>query len=1469
MRLKVTYARAGGAPVDVAITADATATVGDIADALLASDPERKGPSVATSTLAISGRGKASRVIDRATPVVEGGLLSGAVIEIVPASSTAHNEASAAILRVVLGPDAGKEFPLRPGSNVLGRARDADIILTDPLVSKRHVRLNVADAVEVLDLGSANGMTVGDDTVARATLRPGDEVVIGDTSFAVIMRPSTATVGAGSSVEIIRSPRVVPRYPGTKVPAPTPPKTITSHRFPYLSIVAPLLMGAVLYTITQQLLGIVMMGLSPILAVGAWLDIRIVNGRTKKAQARQFAASMDAFREGMTRRQERERAVRLQEAPSLQDVIDATLTGSALLWTHRPEHEAFLTARMGLAALPSRDEVELPSANDTDPDYWARLEDAKDDFALVEDVPLVAQLRVDGAIGIAGEQAARTPVARALMMQILGLHSPAEVVCAALVPTDLRAEWDWLEWMPHTSSPYSPLGGEHLASSAGRAAAILARVEDLIDARLGEDAPKPRGSIDPSKPEEASHPAVPAVIVFIEAGAPVDRARATRIAERGPDAQVHVIWCERTVEQIPAACRTYVDVTGRAGTRSGRVRRGDTITPLTLDAVDVETANLVSRALAPSVDAGVPGNDDSDLPRTVSFVDLVGSDIVSDPNSVVERWTQSDSINRRDGQPPTRRRAATSLRAVIGHTGTEPFIIDLKSQGPHALVGGTTGSGKSEFLQSWVLGMAAAHSPDRVTFLFVDYKGGSAFADCVELPHTVGLVTDLSTHLVRRALTSLRAELRYREHLLQRKRAKDLATLERSGDPDAPPSLIIVIDEFAALVNEVPEFVDGVVDVAQRGRSLGLHLILATQRPAGVIRDNLRANTNLRVALRMADVEDSSDVLGDPMAAHFDPSIPGRAVAKTGPGRLTAFQSAYAGGHTSGEVPPPRIEIEQVQFGGTTPWDVPERPEPVGEGGPADIRRVVAVIADASKIAKVPVPRKPWLAELAATYDLAKLPNPRTDERLLLGVVDDPAAQAQPTVFYEPDAVGNLALFGTGGAGKSTALRTIAVSAALTARGGPVHVYGLDFGSSGLRMLNELPHVGAIIGGDDEERVIRLLRTLRDTVNERAVRYSAIDADTISRYRVAANAPEEPRILLLVDGIGAFRETYEYSNNSSWFAEFAQIAADGRPVGVHVVVTGDRPNSLPSSIASTFQQRIVMRSASDDDYLMLGVPKDVLSATSAPGRAILGDNEMQFAVLGGHATMALQSREVTRLADAMRRQGVAPAPGIPRLETMIPADSLPDEVDGRPVIGLLDATLGAATFNPVGAFMIAGSPQSGRSTALAAIGRSLKKGTRPVHVAVFAPRANGLASRGGWDDAASSVEKATQLASSLQKHVESGKLAAGQLAILIESASEFSGTEAEMALADLIKAALRAEQFVVAESESSTWSQMYGLGQPFKAAKRGLVLAPTDMDGDMLFATPLGRVRRADFGPGRGFLIESGRAQKLQVAWTD
>ena len=1487
MRIKLTLHRPDASTTNVAVTADATATVRDVAEALFAGDPTRSGTAVPDRlTLQVgtspagSGQG---RVLSPTSDLVEAGLRSGSTVSIVRVSEHfdapgQDRGAAVAVLRVLEGPDAGREFPLPVGTSYLGRDRNMDIRLSDPQVSKRHARITVGETIEITDTNSANGLVMGGQRMMRSTLTSADTVTIGSTVVSVVALHRTTSLAPTSPVvEFNRSPRVVARFPERKLKAPKPPTPPEPQRFPYLAMVAPLIMGTILYSVTRNILSIVFIGLSPILMLGNYLDQKVQARRKLKAQREQFAAAVVAMRDTIERTHAVERAVRLSEAPSVADTVDAVRRLGGLMWTHRPEHEAFLTVRVGLGAAPARTQLEQPSENNTLPEFWSELEKLHAQCATISGVPVVARLRTDGALGVAGTGSTVDAVARGILVQLAGLHSPSELVLAAVTSQRSRADWEWLEWLPHTGSPHSPLGGDHLADNPGAAQALLSQLEDLVEAR-GADLDthaELRGPIDPEEGEDTPKPVLPTVVVLVEDDAPVDRSRLTRLVERGADAGVHVVWVAPTVEQLPAACRTFVlvdtaDATsaGTAGATSGEVRVGRLTFPVSCETVDLPTAHEVARILAPVVDVGAPVDDDSDLPRSVSYLTLAGTALAEDPGRLIDAWRENGSLTPRDGSPPVRRKAPTNLRGLVGHSGTEPLYLDLRTQGPHALVGGTTGAGKSEFLQSWVLGMAAAHSPDRVTFLFVDYKGGAAFADCVNLPHTVGLVTDLSPHLVRRALTSLRAELRYREHLLNRKKAKDLASLERTGDPDAPPSLLIVVDEFAALVNEVPEFVDGVVDVAQRGRSLGLHLILATQRPAGVIKDNLRANTNLRVALRMADEDDSTDILGIPMAAHFDPSIPGRGAVKTGPGRITPFQTGYAGGWTTSRPERPRIDVQEMAFGSDIRWELPEpEVEEVTDPGPNDIARIVATISRAATEAAVPMPRKPWLPELAPTYDLARLPNPRTDTMLLLGVEDDPTTQAQPTVFYEPDRDGNMAIYGTGGSGKSATLRTIAVSAAITARGGPVQVYAIDAGASGLRMLEDLPHVGAVITGDDEERVQRVLRTLRDLVDERSARYAAVRAGSLDEYRRLANAPDEPRILLLVDGIGAFRESYEFRPAHAFpvWGAFTAVATDGRQVGVHVVVAGDRAASVPTSLGSTIQKRLVLRLASEDDYLTLGVPKDVLSLTSPPGRGVLDENEVQVAVLGGDPNVALQARELGKLRDAMVRLGIPQAPGVERLPDSFTLDALPELAGDRPAIGLDDLDIAPVGLPARGTFMLSGPPGGGRTTALVTIAQAVRR-ARAGRVVYLSPRRTSISALDVWDTAATSPEEVVTLLESLTQALDGGSLRPGALTVLVESVTEFTGTPAEQPLVAFVRAATRAEQLVVGEAESSTWGQAWAIAQPFKAGRTGLLLTPGDLDGDTLLGTGLGRIRRADFPPGRGFLVVSGRARKLHVA---
>ncbi len=1472
MKLKLTVVRNGVAS-NLQVTADGTATVGDIAAALSAANPGTPGPAVdpAQVSLRVASVG-VKRVLDPETSLIDSGVRSGMTVELAaPATMRAtEKSAAAAVVRILSGPASGTEIPLPLGSSTVGRTPGNDVVLRDELVSKQHARILIGESVEVIDQNSANGILVGGQRVGRIRVGPDDVVTVGDTDLSIVqIRRSGVETPTTNDISFTRSPSVLPRVVPREIELPAAPKPQEKQRFPILAVVAPLVMGAAMLSLDQGYRSLIFVALSPIIMLGSYIDQRIRSKNQYQTEVSNFEANLSRVADELARAHEADRRDLLRIYPSVEDSWNSAARLGTVLWWRRPEHPEFLQLRLGLGDLPAVTSGKRTGGAEGVAEFEDRLTALESQFVQLEDVPVVADLRVCGSLGLCGDRSVLDGVARGLMVELICMHSPAEVSVVCLTSRSGVKRWDWLQWTPHTSSPHSPLGDLHLASDPATAAVLLAHLEELIELRSASGGtPTPRGPV--TKSERVAPPTLPSVIVLVD-DALVDQARLTRVAERGPDVGVHLIWCATSRAQIPGACRSFLEVEP-GGSLAGQVRHGQTVTPLRVETVDAAVADRLGRVLAPVLDAGVPVEDSSDLPKSVSLISLTGQELASRAEAQVARWRENQSIiDRRPEAPIVPLKHPVSLRALVGHGGTDTFTLDLRTQGPHALVGGTTGAGKSEFLQAWVLGMATANSPDRVSFLFVDYKGGSAFSKCLELPHVVGLVTDLSPYLVRRALTSLRAELRYREHLLNDKGAKDLAELEKRGDPECPPSLVLVVDEFAALVSEVPEFVDGVVDVAQRGRSLGLHLILATQRPAGVIKDNLRANTNLRVALRMADEHDSADVLGEKTAAFFDPATPGRAAAKTGPGRIVQFQAAYPGAKTPEVALAAPVDVVELNFGGGVAWQVPERKVNL-EDLDTDIDRLVATMSRAALAAGIPKPRKPWLDALATTYDLRKI-DQRRDSELALGVIDDPDHQEQRVEYFRPDAEGNIAYYGAGGAGKTTALRSLALAASITPRSGGVHIYGVDFSGGGLSLLEPLPNVGSIIDGGDDERVMRLFRWLRETADSRAVRYSAAKAPTLTEYRRIAGDQRESRILVLIDGLGAFKTEYESSVDKAAILQlFQQLLVDGRGVGIHFAVTADRPSAIPASIGTAFQRKVVLRQTDDDGYRYLDLPRDVLNATSPAGRAMqVGrPHELQLVILGDNVNVAAQHRMIEQLGDFLRGLDAPQPVRIQSLPLEIGAAGMPAQVNGRPALGIADDSLQPVSFNPVGAALVWGPIQSGRTNALKWFATSLRAWKPDLPIVHLAPKRTPLSTSALWSMSATGLDGCEKLLERIKKIVtEENGTGAAQVALLIENYPDFLSSRVENLLADVVKGCRVNDHFVMAEGESSTWNSSWPLLMEIRNARTGLLLQPESGDGDLVLRTSLPRFKRGDPPPGRGYWVQAGRSVKIQIPLVD
>jgi len=1505
---------------DVTLTADVTATVGEVARGLVragAGDPRLVDYAIhrhAPLTLRVAFPNRPGLILDAGDPLGKSGIQSGSMVEPVLESTPGDGQRTktpVATLTVLSGEQAGVAFIVVQGENFIGRDRANRVELHDQSVSRRHAVLRAHNgALTFEDLGSANSSyllnqtTAGQKPVTTELIHGTSVFVLGDVQVRIEVGPPAVNgPDLDAFVAHLQSPRVDPVHMPEPITLPSPPDPPEPARFPLIAMLAPLAMGAVLFAVTQSALSLIFIALSPIIMLGTWVDNRLTRRRTMRDKQREFEEGLQLATEELTAARATEHQARDRESVSPAELLALPSQPNGLLWTRRPEHRAFLELRLGRATLPSRKQIEMPGRGKIPAETWRRLTTLQEQFATISDVPVLERLDRCGSMGVAGPRLWSEAVARSLLVQLIALHSPADLTFTVFADRgQSQSSWAWLKWLPHADSAYSPLSVPHLADDERSSAVLLTALEGLIGTR--SDAARAgtvRSRVDDSASDASerlapvSSPApTPAVIVLVLADSLVERARLVGLAEDGADVGVHLIWVAENLGAVPAACRTTVEVEHDTW-RVHFVRQGETVALSHIDAVDTPVAETFGRAIAPLVDAGARVLDESDFPRSVTLGQILPSDVMGASEAVLANWRSTDSlVSHWDSG---REREPGQLTAVVGQGGAGTVAIDLRVHGPHALVGGTTGSGKSEFLQTWILSLAAQYSPDRLTFLLVDYKGGAAFAECTTLPHTVGLVTDLNTHLVRRALTSLRAELRYREELLAEKGAKDLIALERRSDPDAPPALVIVIDEFAALVGEIPEFVDGVIDVAQRGRSLGLHLVLATQRPAGVIKDNLRANTNLRIGLRMADPADSTDVLGVTDAAEFAPDTPGRAAVKIGAGRLTHFQTGYLGGRSEAQHQEP-VEVRTLGFGEHTPWAL--QPEVrtqrrSAKKGPRDIEVLTAHIQEAAKVATVASPRKPWVDQLPEIVTLEDLSVRRPalgrsaqsqvgSLSIVAGLIDEPHLQRQSPYVCGLGEAGNVVIYGGGGSGKTTALLTIAVA---TITADPrTHVYGIDATGGRLDILAQLPNTGDILLSDERDRVVRLLGMLRTLVADRAA------------AQLAA-----PPVLLLLDGFSAFRDTYEHiGGGADPFADLVEITRSGRNVGVHVIFTSERASGFPASLASSIPERLVLRLATESDYQMLGVSAAIFEGAPA-GRAVRigADDEIQLAVPGASNDPADTDAALARLAETQREfSGPAPAP-VPRIPASIHRTDLTAPAHAGVPFAIDTVHLQPVVAPSGGLLLVTGPAGSGRTTAITSLLEAFQaqahSAGQPLDAILISPSRSTLRHLPLWREIADSPDQRDVIIDSLTRSLGGSAPVSAALTLLpligtslplaataepaaapefptsghrgvvvIEDIGGFDGSGNERALAQLLKLLRRSNLTVIVEGENATLGTVWELASPLRGARWALALQPDANDAPSVFTTPFTHARRANFPPGRGFLIEGGKLTGVHIA---
>ncbi|WP_329222798.1 FtsK/SpoIIIE domain-containing protein [Streptomyces sp. NBC_01485] len=1266
----------------------------------------------------------------------------------------------------------------------------------------------------------------------------------------------------GGGLDYNRPPRILPHLEPERFRLPGPPEPPKRRPIPFLVAFAPMIMGLVMVLLWNSYYYLIFMLLSPLLMAANQVSGRRQERKDYEERSRVYRLRRASLEEDVRQKVAGEQRLRTESAPDPAAAGLCAVGPGRRLWERRRGDPDHLALRLGTADQPSLLGIDDASREDNHTSvHWT-----------IPDAPVSVDLAHCGVVGLAGETGAVQALARWMTAQAAVLHTPRDLRIVVLTDKASEESWDWARWLPHSR--------DGLPGSRGGAVTLIGNDPETVANRVAElvSTLRTRQRAAESTMSKALLSEPDVLVVMDGARRLRDVPGVVSILKEGPAVRIFPLCLDHEERLLPEECTAVVRYEHQRLTLR---RTGQPDLPgIRPDLVEPAWCERLARGIAPIHD--VTPDASEGLPDRVGLLDLLG---LPEPNgpTIAARWAQRPS--------------STGLLLGAGYDG--PAAFDLVKDGPHGLVAGTTGSGKSELLQTFVASLAVANRPDELTFVLVDYKGGSAFKDCVRLPHTLGMVTDLDSHLVQRALTSLSAELIRREHVLAGVGAKDLPeyqSMRRRSPELAPvPRLVIVIDEFATLFREIPDFIPGLVSIAQRGRSLGIHLILATQRPAGVINADIRANTNLRIALRVTDAGESQDVIDTKDAVSISPNTPGRALARLGHGTVVPFQTAYSGATRPGAAPAQErqwaTEGETRQVWGTgLPWQRLGRavggPGPDEPGVPAtdddlptDLKVLVEAVREAAELVGCAPQPSPWLPPLGHHVLIDDLPQPQPTGAARLAPVswalsDLPGAQAQLPVQLDLATFGHLYVVGIPRSGRSQVLRTMAGALAAGHSAADVHLYGIDFAGGALSALGVLPHCGAVVPRGDAERLERLFARLDAELGRRQELLTRHHAANLPELREIVPAAARPaHILLLIDGWDALADLIGDHSGGRLMDQVNRLLREGAAAGLHVVATSER--ALLSGRATALNDnKLLLRLNDRSDYHVVGRRPRDLPDVIRPGQAWTSDGvEVQVALLAPGASGQEQAEALRAIgAEATRRDaGLAAARRPARI------GSLPAQVDfteayekvreefRRPMWGLLG--LGGDDVAPVGVdfadttstFAVAGPPGSGRSTTLASLAVSLlASGTRLV---VLTPRESPLRALAGHPGVrllSSPVPTAKELAAALGTGSE-------PRVVLVDDADLLGMTEIDQDLRALVDAGRDRGIGVAVGATGESMVGAMGWLSALKRRRRGVLLDPQSlMEGDIV-GTRLTHAHLRNRQPGRGLTVDPRTGELINV----
>ena len=1419
---------------DVEVSASPDDSVGTLLDAL---------PVKANGRACFVG----ATPLDRQARLADSPLLSGAVLSVGGAGPDYQPARAGAegTMHVVSGPDAGFGVVLLPGRHTIGRAAGSGVCLHDPEVSREHAVIEVtADGkARISDTNSSNGTFVNGVPITAPTLLENGSIVrVGPDSLRWAPagpRAIRVTQTADGRLEFDRVFAPAPAIPAAEVEMPQPEPDSRNASSMVMSAILGLAAGPALFAGTHNMTMLLASLAGPIAPFMTYT----VESRQRKKTKRGIAKARVTAQEQVTALAADEDRIRHLLAPGPAEIVAMATGARSDLWPRDARSAQGLVLRVGVTDQPPS--VRLRGQP------WDGFE-----MPALRGVPVTVDLRETGVLGVtsAGEQA--RGLLCWLLAQLATLRSPDDLRIV-LLTSGRATDIQWGRWLPHLDPGSTAAEPCLIGNTDASRTARIEELRQLIATRLGER-------------DSASAPRADREVVVV-----LDGALALRnlpgmhdILRLGPDAGVYVI-CADThgMNECRGLCELTPD-----GLRLIRTPNAPVVTAVP-DGMDAAQAEQVGRALTPMRDRISAADGAAAIPYPVRLLDLLGI-VVPAADDILALW--------RD-----KKKEGPQTRVVLGADAVGPVAVDVARQGPHTMLGGATGAGKSILLQTLVTTLLLVNRPDELNLVLVDFKGGSAFLPFENCPHVTALIRSTGETAAdnfdeadaARMLASVRAEMSSREARLARYSGEiDNYWRAREAQPGLPPlpRLVMIFDEFARVLDVSPQFLKELVNVAAKGRSLGVHLVLATQSLQGKLSPELKNNITLRISLRQNEPADSTEVLGAPDAASIPGVLRGRGmILWTAAENRTPlpFQSGYLGD------PPPSASVSHLTVR-TLEWaDLGvDRPAAKAseDGAPTDQDLAIAAIEEAAYRARVTAPYRALLPALPASVPLERLAELQTSAPpgtgIPFGLMDVPDLQAQPASYLDLAATDRLMVAGGPQSGRTTFARTLISSLATRFRPDQVHLYAVEHQPAGLAHYEALPHCGGVFSPAEPDRIRRLVGWLEAETQGRAER------------RFAQGGQDNPVIVVIVDGWEQFESRANPAlADVSLGPRLREVMSAGAPLGVHIVPVGGQ-DLLTGKVPALCSQRLILPFPNEDTRrtqlrggMAIPPPLPGRAIDAASGRHVqvcipdVSGADLASAVAAGYESAALDPNRLARNFPSLPSRISVEELGLP---SPLPSPSwIPVGVGGPDV-----ATIGIDLFDAGPHLMLVSGPQgSGRTTAVATLARLLS--WNGIGVLALAPQQSPLGRMLAGDEGIRVITTPAIDDSALREATE--PFGNQRYAILIDDADRItvqatkqSFSESPTLLDEIARPAQLGHRALVIAGDAT----------PILSGSRKSLFKPANEalnNGTRLLLTPAKRAEARQLNmtlepdqyfvrpPGRGYLASTGAPVLVQLAMAE